>query len=1180
MFEGWSIALLAFAYVGLLFAIAWIGDRRMRVLKGGGQGRPVIYALSIAVYCTSWTFFGSVGLAATTGYSFLPVYLGAIIAFTIGQPLILRIVRLAKSQNITSVADFLAARYGKSPAVAGVVTVIAVIGTLPYIALQLKAVAFSVEVLLGTGIIDRLGLPGDTALVIAFAMATFAMLFGTRHIDATEHQNGMMLAVAAESLIKLTAFLTVGLFVTIAAFGDLGGLATAVRSNERLGQLFGSGINVESWITITLLSFFAILLLPRQFHVAVVENNAPVEVRRAAWLFPLYLVAINLFVLPIAAAGLIVLPAGTAPDTFVLALPIAFGSPTLTLIAFIGGLSAATAMVIVDTVALAIMVCNGLVLPMLLARRLGERAGSSTAAAGIGSGMAETLLTIRRIAIYVIVLLGYVFYRMIEAGQGLATIGLVSFAAIAQLAPAFFAGLFWRRGTARGAIAGMCAGFLVWGYTLLLPWIVKSLAVDPAILSQGPFGLGWLAPQSLFYVTLNPLSHGVFWSLAVNIATLVVVSQLKAPEPIERLQANLFIADDAPTRAMTTPSFRLWRSSVTAGDLQATVARYLGKERAERSFQEFAESRGQVLAPAQEADIQLMRFTEHLLASAIGAPSSRLVLSLLLRRGNLGNQAALRLLDDASEALQYNRDLLQSALDQVRHGLSVFDQDMRLVCWNRQFRELFEVPADLGRVGAPLDRILKAASQHADAGRADPEGWASDRLMKLAIRQETFHEQFHMGQRVLEIRTAPMPQGGIVTTYSDITERVRAAEALRSANEGLEARVRERTAELTDVNRALARAKAQAEEANLDKTRFLAAASHDVLQPLNAARLYATSLAERQAGGGDAGIARNIDASLEAVEEILGALIDIARLDTGRMDPEIGAVPLNDLFEQLKVEFAPLARERGLDLRIVPTRLWVKSDRRLLRRVLQNLVSNAIKYTRRGGVVIGMRRRAGKVVFQVSDTGPGIAASKQALIFKEFERLEETARDVRGLGLGLSIVERIGKMLVHRIGVASTPGRGSTFTVEMEATAAVALPAATVQGYVGGLQLTGLTVLCIDNEPAVRDGMATLLGGWGCRVVTADAAATAIAAAAGQPAPDIIIADYHLDFGSGLDAIATLRRHFRRDVPAVVVTADASLEVQRVVREAGHALLRKPLKAAALRALITQMTLRRAVAAE
>jgi len=1172
MIEHWSVVALALGYVSILFALAWYADRAGRFRKRS-DGRPLIYALSLAVYCTSWTFFGSVGLAASTGYNFIPVYLGPILLFVFGWRLLLRIVRLAKSQNITSVADFIAARYGKSQAVAAIVTIIAVAGTLPYIALQLKAVAISVDTLLGSRQLQHLNLPTDTAFIIALTMATFAVLFGTRHIDATEHQEGLIVAVAAESLVKLAAFLTVGFLVLFSVFGGFGGLVTQILQHPETQQIFAHGLHGGFWITVTFLSLVCIVLLPRQFHVTVVENNSETEIRRAAWLFPVYLVLINLFVVPIAAAGLLSLPKGSFDaDTFVLALPLSAGAETITLLAFVGGLSAATAMVIVDSVALAIMVSNGLVLPLLLRRRVEEPKDRHEDMAGL-------LLAVRRVAIFAIILLGYLFYRLLGQAHGLASIGLVSFAAVAQFAPAFFGGLVWRNATARGAIAGIVTGFAVWAYTLLLPWIIEAGWVPRSVVTEGPLGLAFLSPRALFYLQLDPLTHGVLWSIAANVLMFVVVSMLKAPEPVERLQAQIFVLKDLPRPPMA-PSFRLWRTSVTVMDLQHTVARYLGAERAARSFAEFAQTRNAPIAPEAEADIHLLRFTEHLLASAIGAASSRLVLSLLLRRGEAGSQSALRLLDDASEALQYNRDLLQSALDQVRHGLSVFDKDMRLICWNRQFRELLNLPAELGQVGAPLDKILRTCAERGDFGAGDIDKLVADRFGKLALLHETFQEHADAGRRILEIRTSPMPQGGIVTTYSDITERVEAAEALARANETLERRVKERTAELTQVNEALAVAKRKADEANLDKTRFLAAASHDVLQPLNAARLYVTSLVERKLGGQEATLARNIDASLEAVEEILGVLIEISRLDAGRLEPDITVFALNEVFERLEVEFAPMAREKGLELGIVPTRLWVRSDRRLLRRVLQNLASNAIKYTAAGKVLVGARRRGERLAILVCDTGPGIPRSKRSLIFKEFQRLEETASTVRGLGLGLSIVERIGKVLGHPIGLQSVPGRGSTFSVELpRAEPRVAEPGVAAVPSVG--RIAGLTVLCIDNEPAVLRGMQALLDGWGCSVITAQSSAEAIRQLRDAARrPDIILADYHLDDGTGLEAVAALRVSARLQAPVIVITADHSAEVQREVRERGFALLRKPLKAAALRALMYQLTWQRAVAAE
>ncbi len=1174
MFDGWAILALGIAYIGVLFAIAWTGDRTIRSRKGG-EGRPLIYALSLGVYCTSWTFFGSVGLAASTGYNFIPVYIGPILMFAFGWRFILRIVRLSKSQNITSVADFLAARYGKSQAVAAVVTIVAVVGTLPYIALQLKAVVISTEALL----VGNMHLPdewavvagsGETALLAAIALAAFAVLFGTRHIDATEHQDGLMLAVAAESAVKLAAFLTLGVFVVVSVFGGIDGFAERVRQSAEIQATFVRPFNGGIWLTVSFLSFVCIILLPRQFHVTVVENNSEREIKRARWMFPVYLVLINVFVVPIAAAGLLEFPDRSIDaDLFVLSLPISRHANLITTVAYIGGLSAATAMVIVESIALAIMVCNGLVIPLLLRRRLLE--------SGEQDNLSSVLLVIRRVAILLIVLLGYLVYRALGEAQGLAAIGLISFAAVAQLAPAFFGGLFWRKGTAPGAIAGILAGFSIWAYTLLLPWVVMAGWLGRDILEHGPLGITMLRPQALFFLEFEPLTHGVIWSIFANVLALVMVSLLRPPEPVERLQAHVFVQDDLP-RLAPTPTFRLWRTTITISDLQATVARYLGAERAERAFAEFGVSRNTALSPDAEADVQTLRFTEHLLTSAIGAASSRLVLSLLLRRSNVGSQSALRLLDDASEALQYNRDLLQSALDQVRHGLSVFDKDLKLICWNRQFRELLELPPELGQVGMPLSRILRACAERGDFGEGPVDELVADRLVRLAVHKETVQETLS-GGRIIEIRTAAMPQGGVVATYSDITERVAAANELARANETLERRVRERTAEILRVNAALAVAKAKADEANLDKTRFLAAASHDLLQPLNAARLYSSSLVERPLSDTDALIARNIDASLGAVEEILSALIDISRMDAGRLEPEITDVSLDDLFCHLKLEFEPLAREKGLELRVARTSLWVRSDRRLLRRVLQNLVVNAVKYTNKGSVLLGARRRNGSVVVQVTDTGRGIPSSQHELVFKEFQRLEDQASEIRGLGLGLSIVERICRVLDVPISLNSRLGYGSTFSISLpraEPRTLVAAPPqrAPVQG-----PIAGCVALCIDNEPAVLEGMETLLAGWGCKVLTASSTRGALEAVAlSKVQPDIILADYHLDNETGLDAVIRLRETLRADVPTVFITADHSPEVERELRARGFALLRKPLKAAALRAVMTRYVLRRAAA--
>jgi Na+/proline symporter/CheY-like chemotaxis protein len=1171
MLQGWVVIAVALAYIGLLFLVASYGDRT-RNLRHDGRTRLLIYPLSLAIYCTSWTFFGSVGSASRTGYEFLTIYIGPMLMIGLFAPLIVRIVRLAKAQNITSIADFIAARYGKSQAVAATVALIAIVGTVPYIALQLKAVSSSLETIIAhiapDGGVTR-PLLGDIALFVALSMAAFAVLFGTRHIDATEHQDGLMLAVAAESIVKLFAFLAVGIFVTFWMFGGPGALLEAAHHHPATAAIFTHRPPYDTLIATTLLSFVAIILVPRQFHVAVVENHNEGEIRRARWLFPLYLVLINLFVVPIAFAGLLTFKAGSVDsDMFVLALPLHAGSNALAVAAFVGGLSAATAMVIVESVALSIMVSNDLVMPLVLQRRETLISGREN----VGS----LLLIVRRVAIFALLLLAYMYYRSAGETQ-LFAIGILSFAAIAQLAPAFFGGLFWRRATAAGAIAGMTAGILVWAYTLLLPSFADIGIVGQQILTQGPWGIGILRPQHLLGLELPPLVHGVVWSLAINILCYAVFSLRREASPIERLQANLFVPSDL---APSAPSFRLWRSSVTVEELAATVARYLGEDRTRNAFDSFAASQRISIEPNDEADFRLVRYAEHILSSAIGGASSRLVLSLLLRKRTVSTKAALKLLDDANAAIQYNREILQTALDHVRQGIAVFDKDLQLICWNRQFGDILDLPPSLIRPGIGLAEILRFNSGRNNIAADRIDEFVHSQLARYVSADEPFLERFSPGM-VIEARANRMPDGGIATTFTDITASVEAAEALERANETLEKRVNERTEELTLLNAALARAKGEADAANISKTKFLAAASHDILQPLNAARLYVTSLIERRRGSEETHLIDNIDASLEAVEEIFGALLDISRLDTGAMRPEFISFRIDELMRQIELEFAPLAATKGLDLTFVSSSAVVRADRRLLRRLIQNLVSNALKYTPSGRVLVGCRRRGKALRIDVYDTGVGIPQSKQRDIFIEFHRLDEGAKIARGLGLGLSIVERVARVLDCAVEVRSASGHGSHFavTVPISDAAPIDLPTREDARHDPG-QLVGTTALCIDNEPAVLDGMETLLRGWGCEVIKAPDLATALARIAESATmPNGFLVDYHLDHGNGIDAIEALRRRCG-PVPAILITADRSPVVREQARAQGVQLLHKPIKPAALRALLTQWRVLRVAAAE
>ncbi|WP_454915055.1 hybrid sensor histidine kinase/response regulator [Xanthobacter sediminis] len=1173
MLQASVVIFAALAYIGLLFAVASFGDR-LRPTERRRAPRPLIYSLSLAVYCTSWTFFGSVGLATTQGFDFLTIYVGPIILMTVAAPAFLRVVRLAKANNITSIADFIAARYGKSQGIAALVALVALAGSIPYISLQLKAVSASLLAVLGyfAGQAAQGTLAGDLALFVACAMAAFAVLFGTRHTDATEHQDGLMLAIAAESLVKLAAFLAVGILVTFFLFSGPAHLWRAAR-DAGVAAPFTRGFSLENWITMTILSGGAFMLLPRQFHVAVVENKGEEEIRRARWLFPLYLVLINLFVVPLALAGMTLFPREVVDsDMYVLAVPLAAGADGLALFAFVGGLSAATAMVIVESVALAIMISNDLVMPLLLRRRAQKADHDAARGASEPNDMAGVLLLVRRVAIFLILFLAYLYYRIIGEVQ-LAQIGLLSFAAVAQVGPAFAAGLMWRRATAKGAIAGILAGTLIWAYTLMLPSLAEAGFVSQSILSAGPFGIGLLKPTALLGLTAGPLAHGVAWSLCINTLVLVIVSFLTRPSQIEEVQAELFVAQ-SPGHPPHRPAFLRWRSAVTVGEVVSTVERYLGPDRAQAAFAAYARLNGVALDPHREADATTVRYAEHLLAAAVGAASSRLVLSLLLRKRAVSTKAALKLLDDASAAIQYNRELLQSAIDHVHQGIAVFDRDLKLVCWNRSFGEMLELPADCYTVGAPLRDILANAPRA--AGRRES---LAGRIERYASPAPGFSERLDQNGQVIETRSDPMPDGGIAVTFTDITASVEAALALERANESLERRVRERTDELVCLNQALEKAKADAEEANISKTRFLAAASHDILQPLNAARLYVTSLVERAKNAEEQRLAGNVDASLEAVEEILGALLDISRLDSGVLKPEPAPLRIGEVLRQLEIEFSPLAREKTLKLTVMPSALTVRSDRRLLRRLLQNLISNAIKYTPKGRILVGCRRLPGRVRVEVWDTGIGIPPEQRKTVFQEFQRLDQGARVARGLGLGLSIVERIARVLDHPIVLRSEPGKGSVFTLELPVAVPIPEASATApRAARPGAPLDGLTILVIDNEPAIIEGMKLLLTGWGCAVIAAtDANAAMEAVHEAKTAPDIALVDYHLDSGVGIDAVTALRWKLGK-LPAVLITADRSQAVREAAHDAEMMILNKPLKPAALRAMLAQWRLSRTAA--
>ncbi|WP_301102103.1 sensor histidine kinase [Propionivibrio sp.] len=721
MLNGPVIVVASLLYLGLLFAIAWWGDKR------ADQGRsvissPTIYALSMAVYCTTWTFYGSVGRAAVSGIGFLPIYLGPTLVMALGWFLLLKMIRTAKANRITSIADFISSRYGKSLLLGGLVTVIAVVGIVPYIALQLKAVSGSVSLLLNypeivmPGRSTALPVFADMSFYIALILAAFTIVFGTRHLDATERHEGMVAAIALESVVKLLAFLAVGLYVTYGIYDGFADIFQYAADDDRLRRLstaIPSGQGYTGWFSLTLLAGLAILFLPRQFQIAVVENVNESHLKRAAWLFPLYLLLINLFVLPIALGGLLHFSGqGVDADTFVLTLPMAHHQEGLALLVFIGGLSAATGMVIVETIALSTMVCNDLVMPALIHLR-----GAALAEA---SDLSRLLLRIRRGAILVILLLGYLYFRLAGEAYALVAIGLISFAAVAQFAPAMIGGMYWRGGTRGGALAGLSAGSLVWAYTLLLPSFAKSGWLATDFLTQGPFGFNLLRPQQLFGLDgLDEISHCLFWSFFANIGAYVAVSIMRSPTAAEASQARLFV--DALKYARPVGA-ALWRGLAKVSDLTALVGRFLGPQRAESAFADYAKRHGQVAIDALEADAELVHFAESLLAGTIGSASARVMVASVAKEEPLSASEVMNILDEASQLRSYSRELERKSRE-----LEAATRDLKSA--NERLQELDRVKDDImSSVTHELRTPLTSIRAFTEMLRDDPK-------MRLAERE-------------------------------------------------------------------------------------------------------------------------------------------------------------------------------------------------------------------------------------------------------------------------------------------------------------------------------------------------------------------------------------------------------------------------------------------------------------
>ncbi|WP_299019550.1 PAS domain-containing hybrid sensor histidine kinase/response regulator [uncultured Photobacterium sp.] len=1149
MAQGWIVVPVSFAYLGLLFLIAWYGDKKQQWMAGL---RPWIYSLSVAVYCTSWTFYGTVGQASQNVWSFLPIYLAPILVFTVGWRILARLILIAKREHITSIADFIAARYGKSQGLAVLVTVIAVIGILPYIALQLRGITMGLEL-----VAPDLGQPSglddsDIAWLVTLALAAFTILFGTRHIDITEHHRGMMMAVAFESLVKLAVFLIVGFFAC--------GLLFELPDLQVLKQayLLPHTPHVGSLLIHTILTMAAIICLPRQFHTTVVENSRAQDLHVARRVFPLYLMLMGLFVVPLALAGQALLPR-IAADTYVISLPLQQGADSIALLAFLGGTSAASGMVIVSTIALAIMASNDLVLPLLLRRlRVSGRAFSAF------SGL---LLNVRRALILLLLLAAWGFHQALDEIQSLSAIGLLSFAAIAQFAPPLLGGIYWREGNRNGVLASLLGGSAIWVITMMGQTNMLAGSADNNLLL-------WLLapPQWPLLHDLSSVDWGMLLSLVVNLFLYVLVSLATRSSLSERLQAATFV--DAPLPE--TEDGSLYQTRVTIAELEMLAARFVGRKRVRHAFRQYAEQHQEAVMPQMQASAALIRHTERVLAGVFGASSARLVLTSALQGRNMQLEEVATIVDEASELFDFSRGLLQGAIEHISQGITVVDKQLRLVAWNQRYLEMFSFPPGLIQVGRPIADVIRHNALQGLCGPGDIEAHVVKRVAHLKRGTAHTSARTRPDGLVIEVQGNPMPGGGFVMSFTDITAFRQAEQALKEANEHLEERVRLRTRELESLNRQLVSATQQAEQQAHSKGRFLAAVSHDLMQPLNAARLFSSSLAEVAKEAETMKLAHHIESALGAAEDLIGDLLDVSRLESGKLQVHVNPFPVSEVLDTLKVEFGALACQQGITFEVVNSDAVVISDPKLLRRALQNFLTNAFRYNPNGKVLLGVRRKSGQLLVEVWDDGPGIPKEKQAHIFDEFTRIEHTRGD-HGLGLGLAIARGISRVLDHSLSLRSWPGKGTVFALSVRRGVLAEQMAQSqekrhqkpVTAKVA--PLAGLNVLCVDNEPDILLGMENLLARWGCEVRLAETVAGAMQQLDDGWLPDFVLSDYHLaNNETGLQVLLQCSLRLGKTFKGVVISADRTEETQLAVKAHGFRFVSKPVKPLKLRALLNQ----------
>ncbi len=1138
MVFGWVT--LAVLYLFLLFSLASWGEKNSPTARAL-TSHPAIYSLALAIYCTAWTFFGMVGQASRDTWIYLPIMLGPILVYVLGYKFIYKLTLVSKKQHITTISDFIASRYGKRQTVALVVTLIALLATIPYIALQLKAVGATFQLLTQQ--------PNSNGIIIAATgfIAAFAMYFGTRQTDVTEYRRGLMLAIAFESTIKLLALVLVAVVGYSAWKRTQSGPFFESFTNEVALAQFGS----FTFIAQTIMAAAAIVCLPRQFHVAIIDNLSLGHLRTARWLFPLYLTIISAVIPVIAIAGKAIFAgANIEPDSYVLSLAVFSESVLLQVIVFVGGLSAATAMIIVATLTLSTMLTNDVILPRILA---------FTGNTDDKQDVSSKIRLIRRIVIAFILLMAFLYHQQMTSSRSLHSIGLIAFSLVIQLMPAIVGGLYWKRAHAHGVYAGLMVGLVIWVLWLVLPIVSEQVSQ----MEQNEL-----------------ISQGAMISLAANTLVYILFSHFAPQRLIDRMQAEAFVSP----AISSNNTVKAQATNVTVSDLITLLSTFMGSGRCEQLLEQYQQLNNCQLKHDDTPNESFLSFCERALGGVIGASSAKVLLDSALRGKKMDFTEVINFFDDTTQAMQFNMTALLTSLENMDQGISVVDKHLNLVAWNKRYADLYPYPDNLLAVGTPIEKLIRYNASQGEFGTDNVDAEVEKRLAHLRSGMPHRFTRQRMDGRVIEMVGNPLPGGGFVTSFNDITGHVEIQQALEESNIDLEARIKKRTEEVHSINaelrleierrseaeKELIRARKAAEDANASKTRFLALASHDVLQPLNAAKLYVSALEEQELSESALAIIRKLNHSVTSSETLIGTLLDIARLDQGEMKPDIESIDVAALLSPLVDEMAMRAREKGLGFKALIRPCWVKADKTYLYRITQNLLSNAVKYTENGRVLFIIKPVKDTVYFKVIDTGIGISTDKRDSIFGDFFRANESKE--HGLGLGLGVVRRLSLQLNSDINVTSKLGKGSCFAFSL----AKAEPklVSDVPMKTRNTTFTGMDVLCVDDQRENLDAMQTLLQKWGINVVLANNWDDALKVCE-TIQPQILLMDYQLSHDSqknGLALIEEIRHRLNIVVPAALITATPDESLVTQCKAQGVNFLAKPLKPAKLRALLQSMT--------